>query len=131
MGGNLWAARIDPTFIEGGQSRSPADDSVKWTLARIGAFASFYPDPRAGFHADASLALALSVESDERGTAIEPGASGPAFSLGLGQEWFVSAELSLGLFARAAFVRATRERDGRQERALAELLELGISYTYH
>jgi hypothetical protein len=131
VGGSLWASRIDPSFIEGGVRRVPDDDSVKWTLARVGPFVSFYPRPRAGFHADLALSIALAVESDEKGEPLEPGAAGPALAVGLGQDWFVSSELSLGLFGRVALLRVTRDSDGRDERTLGELVELGISYTYH
>jgi hypothetical protein len=131
VGGSLWASRIDPSFIESGVRREPDDDSVKWTLARVGPFVSFYPRPDAGFHADLALSIALAVESDEKGEPLEPGAAGPGLAVGLGHDWFVSSELSLGLFARVAMVRVTRERNGRAERTLGELLELGVSYTYH
>jgi hypothetical protein len=131
FGGSLWASRIDPTFVEGGVRREPDDDSVKWTLARVGPFVSFYPRPNAGFHADLALSIALAVESDEKGEPIEPGAAGPGLAIGLGHDWFVSSELSLGLFGRVALIRVTRESNGRDERTLGELLELGVSYTYH
>ena len=131
VGGSLWASRIDPSFIEGGVRRVPDDDSVKWTLARVGPFVSFYPRPRAGFHADLALSIALAVESDEKGEPIEPGAAGPGLAVGLGHDWFVSSELSLGLFGRVALIRVSREKEGRDQRTLGELLELGISYTYH
>jgi hypothetical protein len=131
VGGSLWASRIDPSFIESGVRRVPDDDSVKWTLARVGPFVSFYPRPRAGFHADLALSIALAVESDEKGEPIEPGAAGPGLAVGLGHDWFVSSQLSLGLFGRVALIRVSRESDGREERTLGELLELGISYTYH
>jgi hypothetical protein len=131
VGGSLWASRIDPTFTEGGVRIAPDDDSVKWTLLRVGPFLSFYPSPHSGFHADAALALALAVESDSKGKPIEPGAAGPSLTLGLGQEWFVSSELSLGLAARVAFTRVSRESEGRREHVTAELAELALSYTYH
>src|ERR1041384_5058002 len=38
IGGSLWTARIDPTFVEGGRTVTPDDDSVKVTTARIGPF---------------------------------------------------------------------------------------------
>lgn len=131
LGASLWAARIDPAFVEDGVRVVPDDDSVKWTVARVGPFASFYPDPRRGFHADLALSLVLSVESDTKGKPLEPGAAGPGFSVSVGHDWFVGAELSLGVFARAAFARTSRQRDGARERTLSEVLELGVAYTYH
>ncbi len=131
VAGSLWAARLDPTFYEHGQSRAPDDDSVKLTWARLAALVSYYPDPRRGFHVDASAGLALAVESDEKGNPLEPGFAGPSAALSLGHDWFVSTELSLGVSARATFSRVARSHDGQRESLRPEMLELSFAYTYH
>lgn len=131
VGGSIWAARIDPTFIEAGRARSPDDDSVKLTLARVGPFLSLYPAPTRGFHADLALGVLLAVESDEKGDPLEPGFAGPVLALGLGHEWFVGDEVSVGVSARATFSRVSRETAGGGERLLSESLELVLGYTYH
>lgn len=131
VAGSLWAARLDPTFYEHGRWRSPDDDSVKLTWARLGALVSYYPEPRQGFHVDASAGVALAVESDEKGDPLEPGFAGPSAALALGHDWFVSTELSLGVAARATFSRVSRSHDGQREALRPEILELSLSYTYH
>jgi hypothetical protein len=131
LAGSLWAARLDPTFYEHGQSRAPDDDSVKLTWARLAALVSYYPDPRRGFHVDASAGVALAVESDEKGNPREPGFAGPSAALALGQDWFVSSELSLGVSARATFSRVARSHEGQPEFLRPEMLELSFAYTYH
>lgn len=131
IGGGIWTARIDPTFTVDGRRVSPDDDSVKVTLARFGPIIDWYPDPRAGFHAQVTPAIALLVESDEKGKPIEPGAIGPALAFGLGYEWFISRDFSLGLLARFGVARVDRSRAGRHERTLWETPELMLAYTYH
>ena len=131
IAGTLWAARLDPTFYELGEPRSPDDDSVKLTWARLGPLLSYYPDPGRGFHVDAFAGLSLAVESDEKGDPLEPGFAGPSAALALGHDWFVSSELSLGVSARATFARVARSHGGRSESLSPEVLEISIAYTYH
>lgn len=131
VGISVVAARLDPTFVENGVKISPDDDSVKVTLVRIGPFLDWYPNPARGFHAQVATSLALQVESDEKGNPIEPGAVGAALAVGLGYEWFVSAEFSIGFVVRIGAGLATRAEHGLRERSLWEAPEIGLSYTYH
>ena len=131
VAGTLWAARLDPTFYERGVPRTPDDDSVKLTWARLGPLISYYPDPQRGFHVDAFVGVALAVESDEKGNPLEPGFAGPSAALALGHDWFVSTELSLGVSARATFSRLARSHGGKDESLRPEMLELSFAYTYH
>lgn len=131
LGGSIWTARIDPVFVERGRTVSPDDDSVKVTQARIGPFLDWYPAPRRGFHAMASVAFALGVESDVKGNPIEPPSLGAAFSIGSGYEWFVGSEFSLGFVGRIALAEVERRYGGADEWTLSVVPELAISYTYH
>jgi len=131
VGGRVWTTRISPSFVEHGVHVTPDDDSVKETLARIGPFADWYPDPGRGFHVQLGLELAIQVESDVKGNLIKPGNYGPAASVGLGYEWFVSKQFSLGFVARMAFGSGTRALSGSDEHTLWEAPELALAYTYH
>jgi len=131
LGGTVWTARIDPVFVEDGRTVTPDDDSVKVTLLRIGPFLDYYPDPASGFHVQAAVQLAVQIESDVKGNAVEPAALGAALSAGAGYEWFVSSELSLGPLARVAFGRVVRTPSSRDERMLWIIPEIGLSATYH
>lgn len=131
LGGRVWTTRVSPSFVEHGAHVTPDDDSVKETLARIGPFADWYPDPSRGFHVQLGFELAIQVESDVKGNLIKPGNYGPAASVGLGYEWFVSKQFSLGFVARMAFGYGTRSLDGADEHTLWEAPELALVYTYH
>lgn len=126
----MWTARIDPTFHVRGVRVSPDDDSVKLTLARIGPFLDWYPDPRGGFHTQVSLGLAMQVESDEKGNAIKPAGIGGAGAFGLGYEWFLGSQFSIGLMARLATGALTRSPGNGEERTFFEVAELSLTSTY-
>jgi hypothetical protein len=128
---SIMSALLDPTFVENGIEVSPDDDSVKVTLARVGPLLDWYPNPARGFHAQVAASLALQAESDEKGRLIEPGAAGVAFAVGLGQEWFVSQEISIGFVARVNGGHIARAEQGLRERSLWVAPELALAYTYH
>jgi hypothetical protein len=131
IGGTAWTARIDPVFVEGGQTVTPDDDSVKVTLLRVGPFVDWYPDPTGGFHAQLSAAFTAQVESDVKGNAIKPAALGAALSVGIGHEWFVLDEISLGVLGRMAIGRVVREPSDGEQHTLWIIPELALTATYH
>jgi len=131
VGGTVWTARIDPVFIEDGNTVSPDDDSVKVTLLRLGPFLDFYPDPARGFHVVTAAALTVQVESDVKGNAVEPAALGAALSIGPGYEWFIMNELSLGLLGRVSVGRLVRTPNDGQQHILWIIPELALTATYH
>jgi hypothetical protein len=131
LGGAVWTARIDPSFVENGVLIVPDDDSVKYTMLRVGPFVDWYPNPLRGFHVVGSLGLAWSIESDVKGDAIEPAALGVSPLVGLGQEWFVAGELSLGFLAQMGMGYLSRAAPGGSERLLFVAPELALSATFH
>jgi hypothetical protein len=131
IGGSLWAARIDPVFVEDGRTIVPDDDSVKVTLARVGPFLDWYPDPSRGFHANVAAAFTIQIESDAKGNAVKPAAVGAALSLGTGYDWFISSQLSIGLLGRVAFGREVRRPVEGDQRMTWFVPELAFSATYH
>jgi hypothetical protein len=131
LGGSLWAARIDPVFVEDNRTIVPDDDSVKITLVRLGPFLDWYPDPARGFHASVAGAFTAQIESDVKGDPIEPAALGAALSLGTGYDWFVADQISVGLLARVAFGREVRRPADGDQRMLWFIPELAFSATLH
>jgi len=131
LGGSIWTARIDPTFVEGGRVVAPDDDSVKVTTARFGPFLDWYPDPRRGFHTSLTMAFAFQIESDTKGNPVRPPSLGAALAVGTGYEWFVGRDFSFGFIARVALSDTARRTAGSDERTLSLAPDLAISYTYH
>jgi hypothetical protein len=131
LGGTIWTARIDPIFVENGKVTVPDDDSVKLLLLRIGPLIDWYPEPDRGFHALAAAGLMVQIETDTKGNPLEPIAFGASLSTGVGNEWFLSNELSLGILGRVSFGGLGRASPGGHERTLFVLPELALSATYH
>lgn len=131
LGGTVWTAQIDPTFVEGGKTVVPDDNSVKETLLRVGPFVDWYPNPARGFHAQAAALFAVQIESDVKGNPIKPASLGAALSVGAGYEWFVSSEFSVGLLGRLAVGRIVRAPSDGDEVMLFAIPELSLTATYH
>jgi hypothetical protein len=132
VGGHVWTARLDPSFVVRGVRVSPDDDSVKLTVGRIGPFLDWYPDPLHGFHTQVSAGLAVQVESDTKGNSIKPGSVGGAGSFGLGYEFFVSNQFSVGAMARFSVGALARSPPGEgRERIFFEVPELLLTSTFH
>jgi hypothetical protein len=132
VGGYVWTARLDPTFVVRGIRVSPDDDSVKLTMGRIGPFLDWYPDPLRGFHMQAAVGLSVQVESDTKGNAIKPASIGGTGSFGLGYEFFVAKQFSIGAMARFAVGALARSPPGAgEERLFFEVPELVLTSTFH
>jgi hypothetical protein len=132
LGGYVWTARLDPTFVVRGTRVSPDDDSVKLTLGRIGPFVDWYLDPLHGFHVQVAAGLAVQVESDTKGNSIKPGSVGGAGSFGLGYELFVGSQFSIGAMARFSVGALARSPPGAgEERLFFEIPELLLTSTFH
>jgi len=131
LGGSVWTARFDPVFVEGGKRVSSHDDSVKLTQLRVGPFLDFYPSPERGFHASAAVSLVVEFESDTQGDAIKPVWYGPSLATGVGYEWFIARELSLGILARFAFGSLLRSAPNTTEHLTFVAPELALTATFH
>jgi hypothetical protein len=131
LGGSLWTAQLDPVFVDDGKRVSSDDDSVKVTQLRVGPFVDFYPRPRRGLHASAAVSLVVEFESDTKGDAIRPVWYGASFATGVGQEWFIAGEASLGILARFALGSLRRSSGGVTESLSFIAPELALTATYH
>ncbi len=131
LGGQLWTARVDPSFVERGARITPDDDSVKLTLGALGPFLDWYPDPSAGYHVQLGVAALIAIESDTKGEPLRPASGGVKLGVASGYEWFVSRDLSLGFIVRVGMLFAARPRPQGPERMLAEVPELLLTSTYH
>jgi len=73
----------------------------------FGFFADYYFDPRAGFHVQGALGMGQILTGAGRledGTTVAGGhsATGPGLVVGMGYEWFIAGQWSLGALLRAS-----------------------------
>ena len=104
----------------------------------VGPFIDWYFDPTGGFHAQAAAGLGFvktsSSTENSAGLVRSHSASGTGFIVGVGHDWWVNDEWSLGVLGRAMFVFARgNETDGEaswKHRAIVAPTLLFVS-TYH
>jgi Autotransporter beta-domain len=105
------ASAIGPSVRVNGFRASSSDTSL--TLATIGPYIDYYPSPRKGFHILGTLGFARLTLSFDDGT-ISADDSGTGFTLGggVGYDWWVSRDWTIGILGRFTFASTSRTFDG-------------------
>lgn len=140
LGGGVYTFDIVTATFRGTDDSASAPprelDPARRNFALVGPFVDWYFDDRSGFHAQLALGIAsLSVvELDTSPVEDEPyGAIGGGIMLGIGYEWWVAEEWSLGVMARttAAFLVGKDESDVTWHHALGSSPGPMFTVTYH
>jgi hypothetical protein len=100
IGGGLFGDYVPSPKFKQGDTEFEGD--VTATLFGIGLFADFYPDPHGGLHFQPFLGyggMEFSFEGDVSGS--DP--TGPIFAIGVGHDWWVGNEWSIGVMGRFAY----------------------------
>lgn len=143
VGGGIYTARLltghfrlDP----GSPAAPPLElDPELRELLVLGPFVDWYPNPRRGLHLQAALGFAglMSGDGNFRGDDDDDDdryrAYGGGIVLGIGYEWWIGEEWSLGALARAqaAAVSAKDEADVRWFHGVSTSPSLLLTLTYH
>lgn len=111
-------------------------DPARRNFSLVGPFADWYFDPMSGFHAQLALGLATlsAVQLDTSPIDDEPyHAVGAGIMLGIGYEWWVAEEWSLGAMARltAAFLAGKDEAGVTWHHGLGSSPAPMFTVTYH
>lgn len=103
LGGGLYAASIETPFVFEGNGRPlPSEFRRPDSFAILGIMGDFYPNPRRGLHMQGALGVAAL-------TGLNPGGSlwsdrhvavGAGAMLGIGYDWWVGEQWSIGVLAR-------------------------------
>lgn len=139
--GWVFGMAIDTLTVPSG-SASLADGASRFEFktsqsAHYGLFVDYYPDPLRGFHAQASGGVASYVmgqgDADEPPTIAPPHAAiGYGFMLGVGNQWWIDRDWSIGILPRLmlAWTNGTDEFGGSfSHRTFG--YSLLLSGTYH
>lgn len=105
-------------------------------LVLIGPFVDYYPDPRAGFHAQAALGLSFltpRVFGDAATQRSQYLAIGGGLLFGTGYDWWVSEEWSIGVLGQIGLhVLGGKDDNGVQwTHVVAVSPSLSLAVTYH
>jgi hypothetical protein len=86
----------------GGQTVTASGDR-SLNLLTLGPYVDFYPDPTSGFHILGTLGLAVIDASNGDSTNSSAASSGFGIGGGLGYDWWVADEWSLGVLGRFTY----------------------------
>jgi hypothetical protein len=123
-GGFFGDYAFSPSVERGGESAELED--VTLTLFGIGLFADFYPDPHGGLHIQPFLGYG-GLEASYQGDAGGSDPTGPVFAVGVGYDWWVADEWSIGVMGRFAYAPLKLEDTSFNTIAPAVL----ATFTYH
>ena len=73
----------------------------------LGAFLDWYPNPREGIHLQGFAGLAAVDTQDALGRSPSRNPTGIGLGFGVGQEWWVGDQWSLGIVGRLLYAHAT------------------------
>jgi len=125
IGGGLFADYVpSPSYELAGQSVEL--DDVSLTLYSVGLFADYYVDPHGGLHIQPFLGFgALEACANNNCGGSDP--TGPVFALGVGYDFWVADEWSIGVMGRFAYAPLKVEQANYNTIAPALL----ATFTYH
>jgi hypothetical protein len=134
VGGGIYGVSIpSPSYSQGGASV----DGGTAVISSLGPFVDWYLDPAKGFHLQAALGYAVISAAAGTGTPQFPPkdqkGAGYSVLVGLGYEWWVGDQLSLGLLARIQHVSGSVKADGDTDSTSVEatMPALMATLTYH
>ena len=105
-------------------------DNVSVNISQLMLFAQFYTDPHAGFYLQALFGYATSSITIDNIT-YETDPSGPVGGLGLGYDFWVSNQWSLGPLFRFTYARLKSDNGEQTAKDTFTSPSLALSVTYH
>lgn len=129
IGGGFQSASFRHPTVRLGDLSSDANQAV--LVGSIGGFLDYYPDPIDGLHFQGFLGFATLSSQDRQGRSSTRNPAGLALSAGLGYEWFVSRDWSIGVLGRVQYVRAKLSEADLEETDSVLVPGLLASFTYH
>jgi hypothetical protein len=124
------ATAVGPSATADGFSVSDSNTSL--TLVTIGPYIDFYPDPHRGLHILGTLGLArLTASYDDGNFSARNSATGFTLGGGIGYDWWVSRDWTVGILARLTFAGTTRTVDNVSTSESTVLPALLFSFSYN
>jgi hypothetical protein len=138
VGGSLFAMDVSRASFEPNDGVTVPNEVTpkRRELTLVGPFVDWYPNARRGLHFQGSAGFAVLAEPwKHRDSSHEPAyvAIGGGATLGVGYDWFVSEQWSLGVMAHiaGAIVTGTDDNDVRFYHAVGTSPSLLLAATYN
>ncbi len=113
-----------------GQEYSASNSNSTLNFVTIGPYVDYYPDPTSGLHVLGALGFAELDVSDGDGNTSTNSATGFSLGAGVGYDWWVSDEWSLGVLARLTYgsMKLTIDGVSFSEHAVAPTVAFSFAY---
>ena len=121
----------NPTLKSGGQTLDTSGLDYSLNLSTFGIFTAIYPDPRSGFNLHALLGYGEVSVSVAGVTTSVGNPTGVSFMGGLGYDFWVSDQWSLGPDFRIAYCKAKTTADTGSDEITMFIPTLSFTATYH
>lgn len=132
LGGGLVGHRIlSPKLKVGGVDYGTANSDVSLDLSTIGLFTAIYPDPTSGFNVHALLGYGVISVSDGNNNTSSNNPSGLSIMGGIGYDFWVGEQWSLGPDLRVAYAKTSYSVDGSEDKVSMFVPTLSFTATYH
>jgi hypothetical protein len=129
IGGTLGSVvAFGPSVSAGGQTAT-TDNSTKLNFFTIGPYVDYYPDPHGGFHVLGTLGFASLSASNGSGQSSDA-STGFEIGAGVGYDWWVSANWSLGILGRFTIAPLSQSNGGVTEHDTTIVPAVLFSFTY-
>ena len=121
---------IGPSVSVNGFTASSNDTTL--TLLQIGPYIDYYPNPHKGFHIMGTIGFARLIARYDDGN-FNASDSGNGFALGggIGYDWWVGREWTVGILGRFTFASTSRTLDGGisvSEKTFAPAVLFSVSF---
>ncbi|HEU4411037.1 MAG TPA: hypothetical protein VFS43_37640 [Polyangiaceae bacterium] len=127
VGGGSYPTFLPTLYLEADGPEVKAEDGGVLTL--IGPFVDYYPNAQRGLHVQGALGLSTTTLSMPSGPAFTGSSAG--VMLGVGYEWWVGEQWSMGVLGRLMHTSPTLDNGrGESEASLTTFGLLG-TFTYH
>jgi hypothetical protein len=145
-GGLLFGGTPAPGLVIGGGTANVVAFSPKWTvegeefetdgdislnLSTIGVFGTFYPDPNAGLSLHLMLAYGVLSVSNSDGDDSDNNPSGVAVTAGVGYDFWIAPEWSIGVMGRFTYGALNYSEDDVDLSFPTIAPALLATFTYH
>jgi len=131
LGGGLVSHRILSPSVKWGGQTLETGDNVSLNLTTFGLFTAVYPDPTIGFNLHLLVGYAVISASNGNNETSSNNPVGPAFMGGVGYDFWVGDQWSIGPDFRVAYSKGTYERGGAKDSVSMFFPTLSFTATYH
>lgn len=128
LGGAGQSLRIADAQQERLGTKSDANQSLQ--LSMLGPFVDVYPDPKGGLHFQGLIGLASLQAQSDNGNRSET-LEGLGLSAGVGYDFWVGQQWSIGVLARYHYASVSKDIDGANNKSTITAPALLVTALYH